>query len=37
MNTLNFSKNWNNKLDCKVFTTLRLHNPNKYLKIIVNG
>jgi hypothetical protein len=30
MNKLNFSFNWNNKLDCKCFTTLRLRNPNKY-------
>lgn len=27
---LNFSYNWNNKLDCAVFTTLRLHNPKIY-------
>ncbi len=26
MNTLNFSYNWSNKLDCKAFTTLRLSN-----------
>lgn len=26
-----FSYNWNGKLDCKnFFTTIRLHNPNKY-------
>lgn len=25
-----FSFNWNNKLDNKAFTTIRLHNPNKY-------
>ena len=30
MNELSFSYNWNNKLDCKVFTTLRL---NKWLKV----
>lgn len=28
--TINFSTNWNNKLDCKCFTTLRLKNPKKY-------
>lgn len=27
---INFSFNWNNKLDNKAFTTIRLHNPNKY-------
>ena len=26
MNVLNFSHNWNNKLDCKAFTTLRISN-----------
>lgn len=25
-----FNYNWNNKLDCKAFTTLRLHNPNRF-------
>ena len=30
MKTINFSYNWNNKLDCKAFTTLRLSNRNKY-------
>lgn len=25
-----FSYNWNNKLDCNFFTTIRLHNPKKY-------
>lgn len=29
-NVIGFSYNWNNKLDCKAFTTLRLHNPKKY-------
>lgn len=29
-NTINFSTNWNNKLDCVAFTTLRLRNSNKY-------
>lgn len=27
---IRFSYNWNNKLQCKAFTTLRLHNPKKY-------
>jgi len=27
---ISFSNNWNNKLDNKAFTTIRLHNPNKY-------
>lgn len=27
---LNFSTNWNNKLNCQCFTTIRLHNPKKY-------
>lgn len=27
---LTFSYNWNNKLDCLAFTTLRLRNDNKY-------
>lgn len=27
---LNFTENWNKKLDCDLFTTFRLHNPNKY-------
>lgn len=30
MDVINFSTNWNNKLDCKCFTTLRLLNPKKY-------
>lgn len=25
-----FSRNWNNKLDCNYFTTIRLYNPKKY-------
>lgn len=29
MDTIAFSYNWNNKLDCKYFTTLRLRN-SKY-------
>lgn len=27
---INFSYNWNNKLECNCFTTLRLTNQNKY-------
>ncbi len=27
---LNFSTNWNGKLFCNYFTTIRLHNPRKY-------
>ncbi|MDD4992153.1 MAG: hypothetical protein PHR83_07980 [Paludibacter sp.] len=27
---IQFSYNWNNKLQNKAFTTIRLHNPNKY-------
>ena len=27
---INFSYNWNNKLHCKSFTTIRLRNVNKY-------
>jgi len=30
MKQINFSYNWNNKIDCKAFTTLRLSNRNKY-------
>lgn len=30
MNKLEFSTNWNKKLNCKCFTTIRLHNPQKY-------
>lgn len=30
MENLNFSYNWNNKLACPCFTTLRLRNDNKY-------
>ena len=27
---INFSYNWNNKLNCKAFTTFKLKNVNKY-------
>ena len=30
MNQIKFTYNWNNKLHCKAFTTLRLHN-DKYV------
>lgn len=29
---LDFTYNWNNKLNCRNFTTIRLHNPKKYYK-----
>ena len=32
MNKLEFSTNWNNKLDCKCFTTIRIYNPAKHFK-----
>lgn len=36
MNKLNFSYNWNNKLECKAFTTIRLSSKyNKNEKVIV--
>lgn len=30
LSTLEFSENWNNKLYCKCFSTIRMHNPEKY-------
>lgn len=30
MQQLKFSHNWNNKLNCNCFTTLRIENLNKY-------
>jgi uncharacterized protein YqfB (UPF0267 family) len=30
MKRIDFSHNWNNKLDCQSFTTLRLKNGEKY-------
>lgn len=30
MENIPFSYNWNNKLDCGAFTTIRLYNPNKH-------
>lgn len=41
MEDLKFSTNWNNKLDCKAFTTLRLPNQKyaigKEFNITLNG
>jgi len=31
MRTISFTNNWNNKLNNKAFSTLRLHNPSKYV------
>lgn len=31
LKTLKFSRNWNQKLLCPCFSTIRLHNPQKYL------
>lgn len=30
MDCINFSHNWNNKLDCRAFTTLRLFDPENH-------
>lgn len=27
---ITFSYNWNNKLDCKAFTTIRIYNPARH-------
>jgi hypothetical protein len=32
METLEFSYNWNMKLSCNCFTTIRLHNPARYVE-----
>lgn len=32
MDTLKFSTNWNNKLNCKCFTTVRLYDPNRHFQ-----
>ena len=32
MKKIQFSKNWNNKLNSTIFSTIRLHNPIKYRK-----
>lgn len=31
MSQIEFSRNWNNKLNCFVFTTIRPSNPNRYV------
>lgn len=31
MESIKFNQNWNNKLQCNIFTTFRLANPNKYI------
>lgn len=28
---IGFTSNWNNNLNCTAFTTIRLHNPSKYI------
>lgn len=28
---LKFSKNWNSKLDCECFSTIRIYNPKRYV------
>ena len=30
MTNIHFMKNWNNKLDCDIFTTIRVYNPNRH-------
>lgn len=32
MEKLEFSTNWNNKLDCKCFSTIRVYNPRKHFR-----
>ena len=32
MEKIEFSTNWNNKLDCKCFTTIRIYNPTKHFQ-----
>ena len=32
MEKLEFSTNWNNKLECKCFTTIRIYNLSKHFK-----
>lgn len=29
--SIKFSYNWNQKLNCKAFTTIRIHNDGKYV------
>jgi hypothetical protein len=31
MNVIKFSHNWNNKLDCEIFTTIRRYTEEKYI------
>jgi hypothetical protein len=31
MEPIKFTYNWNGKLHCRDFTTIRLYNPNKYI------
>jgi hypothetical protein len=31
MSSIRFTQNWNNKLLCDVFTTIRIYNPDKYV------
>lgn len=33
METIAFSYNWNNKLDCKAFSTIRLHQPKRWVPL----
>lgn len=35
MKNLNFSFNWNNKLHCSSFSTIRIFNPEKYVLLDV--
>lgn len=42
MNCLKFSKNWNSKLDCKAFSTIRMYDGtalkvNSVIEIMLNG
>jgi hypothetical protein len=32
LHIIRFSYNWNKKLDCKAFTTIRISNPHKYIE-----
>lgn len=32
MEKLTFSTNWNNKLECKCFSTIRIYNPSKHFR-----
>lgn len=42
MSVIKFTTNWNNKLSCSAFTSLRLHNPTKFIvgrefSVMLNG